>query len=144
MDAPRGVFGVNSEQLAGAPSRDPSRISRRRYAPSRTDAHTGRAPAETTLGRASRVMAYAQGHACWDRTWNVFGGCSHASRGCKDCYAQYEAGTRQTRHRVALHEDVTDWVRGKPVFNGKLTVLPSEHPAWSMPLRWKGEKNPVM
>ncbi len=79
-----------------------------------------------------------------DATLNLVGGCSHASPGCRFCYAQLCAGTQQAAHRIELYEGVTDWVRGKPVFNGNLTVPPPEHPNWLWPLKWPGSKHPVM
>ena len=72
------------------------------------------------------------------------GGCTHVSTGCRNCYAQREAGTRQTRHRIALHEETTDWHRGRPVWNGRLAVWPPDHPGWTWPLRWRGADNPVL
>jgi protein gp37 len=88
-------------------------------------------------------MAYRRGEAWWDYSWNVVGGCLNVSPGCKNCYAAYEAGTRQTRHRIGLYENTVDWVRGKPVFNGNLTVCPPDHDAWTIPLR-RSVQNPVM
>jgi protein gp37 len=85
----------------------------------------------------------------WDaRGWNPFGGCSHASPGCEFCYAQRPANT--WLKRSAAHEDlgtydgVIDVVKGRAIFNGKLTVAPNGHPHWEWPLRWRGAKQPVM
>lgn len=89
-------------------------------------------------------MSYAVGECWWDRSWNPVGGCTHVSTGCRNCYAQREAGTRQTRHRIALHEETTDWHRGRPVWNGRLAVWPPDHPGWTWPLRWRGADNPVL
>jgi protein gp37 len=87
----------------------------------------------------------AVGCVWWDSSWNVLGGCTAVSSGCRHCYAAREAATRQTACRVALYEDTTTWVRGvRPVFNGRLTILPPEHPAWSWPLTWPGSDAPLL
>jgi len=75
-----------------------------------------------------------------DATWNVIGGCSIKSPGCINCYAQLLCGTRLARH--PLYAGTTDLVKGRPVFNGEMTVLPDDHPAWMWPLRWRGAKTP--
>jgi protein gp37 len=85
----------------------------------------------------------------WDaRGWNPFGGCSHASPGCLNCYAQRPAGTwlkHSAAHKdLGTYDGVTDLVKGKPVFNGKLTVAPDGHPHWAWPLRWPGAQHPVL
>jgi hypothetical protein len=54
------------------------------------------------------------------------------------------AGTQQEAHRIALYDGVTDRKRDKHAFNGKLTVLPPEHPAWLWPLKWSGAAHPVL
>jgi len=77
-----------------------------------------------------------------DATWNPIGGCSIKSPGCASCYAQKLAGTRLKAH--ALYAGVTDMVKGKPVFNGKLTAVPPDHPVWTWPLRWRGAKAPKL
>jgi protein gp37 len=77
-----------------------------------------------------------------DATWNPIGGCSIKSPGCAPCYAQKLAGTRLKHH--PLYEGTTDVVKGKPVFNGHLTMLPDGHPTWTWPLRWRGAKFPVL
>jgi protein gp37 len=79
-----------------------------------------------------------------DATWNPVGGCFPVSPGCRNCYAQKLAGTQQAAHRIALYDGVTDWVRGRPVFNGRLTVAEPAHQLWRWPLRWPGAKHPVL
>lgn len=75
-----------------------------------------------------------------DATWNPIGGCSIKSPGCINCYAQLLAGTRLTGH--PLYAGVTDTVKGKPVFNGKMTVAAADHDVWRWPLKWRGAKTP--
>lgn len=77
-----------------------------------------------------------------DATWNPIGGCSIKSPGCINCYAQEIAGTRLTGH--PLYAGVTDAVKGKPVFNGKLTIAAAEHDVWRWPIKWRGTKKPRM
>lgn len=92
-------------------------------------------------------MAYQRqrhGANWWDFTWNPVGGCFAVSPGCKNCYAQHIAGTQQTFHRVAVHESVTDWVRGRPVFNGNLTVAEPDHAVWLEPLKFRGAEHPML
>lgn len=79
-----------------------------------------------------------------DASWDPVGGCSRASPGCFNCYAETTAGTSQVTHQIALYLGVTDWVRGRPRFNGHLTELEPGHPSWSWPLRWRGAPNPVL
>src|SRR5262245_28569189 len=76
----------------------------------------------------------------WDSSWNPVGGCSASSPGCRNCYA---ATWATAPHRgPTIHDDVVDWVRDKPVFNGTLSVLPDDHPSWAFPLKWPGQKHP--
>jgi protein gp37 len=77
-----------------------------------------------------------------DATWNPIGGCSIHSPGCAPCYAQQLAGTRLSKH--PLYAGTTDKVKGKPVFNGKLTIAPDDHPVWQWPLKWRGAAEPVL
>lgn len=77
-----------------------------------------------------------------DSTWNVVGGCSIESPGCINCYAQKLCGTRLKHH--PLYAGTTDIVKGKPVFNGELTVRHLDHPSWTWPLRWRGAKKPLL
>ena len=77
-----------------------------------------------------------------DATWNPVGGCSIRSPGCINCYAQLLAGTRLTGH--PMYAGVTDTVKGKPVFNGKMTVAADDHDVWRWPLKWRGAKRPRM
>jgi protein gp37 len=87
-------------------------------------------------------MGYPTDIEWTDATWNPIGGCSIKSPGCIHCYAQLLAGTRLINH--PLYRATTDLVKGKPVFNGKMTVLPDDHPRWTETLKWRGAKNPVM
>lgn len=80
----------------------------------------------------------------WDGTWNPVGGCLPVSPGCRYCYAAKLAATQQTRHRIRLHEDATDWVRSRPTFNGKLSVLDPGHDGWRWPLTWRGARHPLL
>jgi len=77
-----------------------------------------------------------------DATWNPIGGCSIRSPGCINCYASLLAGTRLTNH--PLYASVTDMVKGKPVFNGKMTIAADDHDVWRWPLKWRGSKHPRM
>lgn len=77
-----------------------------------------------------------------DATWNPIGGCSIKSPGCSPCYAQQLAGTRLRNH--PLYAGVTDQVKGKFVFNGKLTIQPADHPIWRWPLAWSGAAKPIL
>jgi protein gp37 len=80
----------------------------------------------------------------WDNSRNVVGGCKPKSKACLNCWAARIAATQQTARGIKLHQGVTKWKRGRAVFNGNLTVLPLDHPAWTLPLTWKGRKHPVM
>jgi protein gp37 len=87
--------------------------------------------------------------AWWDESWNPVGGCKPVSPGCRNCYAQFQAGTLHqragaTQRVIPLYDGVTDLVNGKHVFNGKLTVQPPEHDAWRWPLEWPGAVLPVL
>ena len=77
-----------------------------------------------------------------DATWNPVGGCSIKSPGCINCYAQLLAGTRLLNH--PMYAGTTDNVKGKPVFNGKMTLAADAHPVWRWPLKWRGSKRPRM
>ena len=87
-------------------------------------------------------MGYPTDIEWTDATWNPIGGCSIRSPGCINCYAQLIAGTRLKWH--PLYAGVTDTVKGKPVFNGKMTVAADEHEVWRWPLKWRGAKLPRM
>lgn len=71
-----------------------------------------------------------------DATWNPIGGCSIASPGCTNCYAQRMAGTRLANH--PLYKATTTPSKAGPVFNGRLTAAPDDHPVWTWPMRWRG------
>lgn len=83
-------------------------------------------------------------HNWWDVSLNLVGGCEAVSPGCTNCYAAKLAGTRQTYSRDQLHDTVVEWRREKAFFNGKLTVLPPQHPSWTWPLTWRGEDKPLL
>ena len=87
-------------------------------------------------------MGYPTNIEWTDATWNPIGGCSIKSPGCINCYAQLLAGTRLTWH--PLYAGVTDIVKGKPVFNGKMTVAAEDNDIWRWPLKWRGAKYPRM
>lgn len=87
-------------------------------------------------------MGYPTGIEWCDATWNPIGGCSIKSPGCIHCYAQSLAGTRLLNH--PLYKGATDLVKGNPVFNGKMTVVPDDDPRWTWPLKWRGAKHPIM
>lgn len=77
-----------------------------------------------------------------DATYNPIGGCSIRSPGCAPCYAQRLAGTRLRNH--PLYAGTTDVVKGKSVFNGKLTIAADDHPVWQWPLKWMGAARPLL
>jgi len=54
------------------------------------------------------------------------------------------AGGQQTAHNIALYLGVTDQVRGRHIFNGKLTVLERSHARWVWPLTWPGAQRPLL
>lgn len=87
-------------------------------------------------------MGASTGIEWTDATWNPVGGCSIASPGCANCYAQSLAGGRLKSH--PLYAGTTDTVKRKHVFNGHLTVAPFDHPVWTWPLRWRGAKQPKL
>jgi len=51
---------------------------------------------------------------------------------------------KQVAHRIPLYDGVPIGLRGRPVFNGLLTVAAPAHPLWLWPLKWQGAKNPVL
>ena len=79
----------------------------------------------------------------WDGSWNVLGGCSPVSAGCRRCYAARWAGS-VLHVRTPLYEGTTASVRGRAAFNGSLRVLPAGDPLWSWPLTWPGAKQPLL
>jgi protein gp37 len=80
----------------------------------------------------------------WDETWNPVGGCSPIPPGCDNCYAQQLAGTQQTAHRIPIYLGTTDWLRGKPIYNGTITAHPPAHDDWMKPFRFRGAPNPLL
>jgi protein gp37 len=87
-------------------------------------------------------MGYPTDIEWTDATDNAVGGCSIESPGCIHCYAQGLAGTRLAH--LPLYAGTTDRVKGRPVFNGKLTVAADGHYVWQWPLRWRGAKQPLL
>jgi protein gp37 len=87
---------------------------------------------------------YPTPHIWSDATWNPVGGCSAISTGCKNCYAAQLAGTQQTAHRISIYLRTTDWVRGKPVFNGTMTAAEAGHDVLVWPLVWPGARQPLL
>jgi protein gp37 len=80
----------------------------------------------------------------WDATLNVVGGCEIVDTSCYFCYAPPDAAGIQTVTGIELYDDTTMWKDGRWTWNGRLTVAPPDHPAWSFPLDWPGAKNPVL
>lgn len=76
-----------------------------------------------------------------DATFNPIGGCTIASHGCNHCYAQRIAGSPRLANHP-LYKGVTTPSKNGPMFNGKLTVAPDDHPIWTWPIRWRGSKYP--
>jgi protein gp37 len=87
-------------------------------------------------------MGYPTDIEWTDATWNPIGGCSIKSPACKNCYAQVIAGTRLTGH--PMYAGVTSVVKGKSIFNGRMTIAASDHDVWLWPLKWRGAKRPRM
>ena len=87
-------------------------------------------------------MAPPKAPAWWDWSWNPIGGCFTVSSGCRNCYAASLSARAWKQH--PLYRSTTDYKRGKPVFNGTLTVLPPAHPQWRWPLQWRGVKDPLL
>lgn len=81
-------------------------------------------------------MGYPTNIEWTDATWNPVGGCEIHSPGCINCYAQKLCGTRLVKH--ALYAGTTKKVKGKPVFNGNLTVATDNANVWAWPMGWKG------
>jgi protein gp37 len=80
----------------------------------------------------------------WDATVNTVGGCDPPSRGCLNCYAARNAGTLQASTGTPLYEGTTTKHGDRYAFNGKLTVLPDDHPTWRSALDWKGADEPLL
>lgn len=76
-----------------------------------------------------------------DATWNPIGGCSMKSPGCINCYAQLLAGTRLIAH--PLYAGTTGVVKGRVVFNGKLTATDDPR-IWRWPVSWRGARQPKL
>jgi protein gp37 len=86
----------------------------------------------------------------WDKSWNPVGGCEPVSPGCKNCYAAVQAATLHqeataSRQVVPLYAATVDRVKGgRYVFNGRLTAFKPGHKGWTWPLRWPGERHPLL
>jgi protein gp37 len=87
-------------------------------------------------------MAIPKAPAWWDASWNPIGGCMAVSPACKNCYAAHLSA--RAWKQFPLYRQTTEYVRGKPVFNGELTVLPPEHRSWLWPLQWRGADDPLL
>lgn len=85
-------------------------------------------------------MSQTSGIEWTDATWNPVGGCSIASPGCTNCYAQRMAGTRLSGH--PLYKGTTSPSAAGPVFNGHLTLADDDAKVWDWPGSWKGSKTP--
>jgi hypothetical protein len=63
--------------------------------------------------------------------WNYAVGCTHVSRGCKNCALQGLAGT----YRQFATKGVTTRTKdGRHVFNGNVWIAPTDDPLWLDPL----------
>jgi protein gp37 len=81
----------------------------------------------------------------WDATWNTCGGCRVIDPSCEFCYAPWRCAGVQTATNTALHMGTTEQDdHGKHTWNGHLTHLPPDHPAWNFPLDWKGSAKPLL
>ena len=80
----------------------------------------------------------------WDATVNVVGGCSVVDIGCINCYAAFEAGTRQQATGHPLHADTTVRKGKKIFYNDHLTELPPDHDTYNFPLKFKGKATPPL
>ena len=81
----------------------------------------------------------------WDATWNTVGGCRVIDPSCENCYAPWRCAGIQTSTGTALHMGTTEKDGdGKHTWNGQLTYLPPDHPAWNFPLNWKGSAKPLL
>jgi protein gp37 len=78
----------------------------------------------------------------WDAGWNPFSGCDYVSVGCRNCFVPSWLASHT--HRKDVHQGVTDRVKGRAVFNGKLTALPATHELWDWPLHWPGAEKPKL
>jgi protein gp37 len=70
----------------------------------------------------------------WDLTLNVVGGCFYVSPGCTNCFAPSWLASH-TWTSETVHTGVTEKVKGRWVFNGKLTVLRDGDPQWTSLLK---------
>jgi protein gp37 len=77
----------------------------------------------------------------WDIPWSPVGGCSYESPGCGNCFAPAWIASH-THPSGDVHHGVIKRVKGRPVFNDKLTVLRNGHHLWTFPLDYSGAKHP--
>lgn len=81
----------------------------------------------------------------WDGTWNPVGGCRVVDTSCDNCYAPWRAAGIQTATGKKLYIGTTKRDEdGKDTWNGRLTYLPPDHPAWDYPFNWKGAAQPLL
>jgi protein gp37 len=78
-----------------------------------------------------------------DATWNPVGGCDILSPGCINCYAMRLAASARLKNHP-LYAGTTKMVKGKPVWNGMLTIAPDGAKVWEWPLIWRGAKQPKL
>lgn len=79
-----------------------------------------------------------------DATWNPVGGCGIISTGCTHCYAMKLAGSPRLRDHPVYKGTTRNMPKAGHIFNGKVTVLPDDHPGWLWPLTWRGSKTPKL
>lgn len=71
-----------------------------------------------------------------EATWNPVAGCTIVSPGCTHCYAMGQAAriVRMGGKAAAKYEGLTDTVKGRAVWNGRVRLVPE---ALDQPLRWR-------
>ena len=67
-----------------------------------------------------------------DYSWPVVNGCSRASAGCQNCYAERLAATRLRHH--PRYAGLAEWHNGKPRWTGETRLAANE---LEKPLRWR-------
>jgi protein gp37 len=80
----------------------------------------------------------------WDTSWHPVAGCEYLTGECRRCFPPYwdKSHTHETE---TVHTGVIDINgKGRPFWNGELTVLPDGHHAWNFPLEYPGAENPKL